>query len=95
MMNLEIQILTLLFSFFYGIFFSVMVSLNYKFIYGDKRFLQIIFTLIFMIVMIMFYFLGLKIVNRVILHPYEFVMIIFGFFVEHYVRKKFALLFKR
>lgn len=94
-MKLDIQILTLLFSFFYGIFFSWMVSLNYKFIYGDKKILQIIFTLVFMLVMVMFYFLGLKMINHAILHIYEFIMIIFGFFVEHFVRKKFALLFKR
>ena len=94
-MKLDIQILTLLFSFFYGIFFSWMVSLNYQFIYGDKKVLQVIFTFVFMIVMVMIYFLGLKMVNDVILHIYEFIMIIFGFFVEHFVRKKFALLFKR
>lgn len=94
-MDLNTQILTLLFSFFYGIFFSWMVSLNYKFIYGDKKILQIIFTLVFMLVMVMFYFLGLKMINHAILHIYEFIMIIFGFFVEHFVRKKFALLFKR
>ena len=94
-MKLDIQILTLLFSFFYGIFFSWMVSLNYRFIYGDKKLLQVIFTFVFMIVMVMIYFLGLKMVNDVILHFYEFIMIIFGFFVEHFVRKKFALLFKR
>lgn len=94
-MDLNTQILTLLFSFFYGIFFSWMVSLNYRFIYGDKKVFQIIFTFVFMLVMIMLYFLGLKMVNQVILHPYEFIMIILGFLVDHFVRKKFAFFFKK
>ena len=36
-MNIKLQITTLLFSFLYGIFFSFFLSLNYKFIYSDKK----------------------------------------------------------
>lgn len=94
-MSLDIQILTILFSFFYGIFFSWMVSLNYRFIYGNHIFLQIIFTLLFVIVMVFLYFLGLKMVNEAILHPYEFIVIILGFVVDHIVRRKIAFYLKR
>lgn len=82
-MSLKVQIITLLYSFIYGIVFSILLNLNYKFIYEGKRIFKIIITFIFILDSMLLYFLILKKINYGILHIYEFLAIILGFILEN------------
>ena len=84
-MNIKLQITTLLFSFLYGIFFSFFLSLNYKFIYSDKKILKTIISFLFIIVCVLLYFIILKKINYGIFHVYEILMIILGFVLENLI----------
>lgn len=84
-MNIKLQITTLLFSFLYGIFFSFFLSLNYKFIYSDKKILKTIISFLFIIVCVLLYFIILKKINYGVFHVYEILMIILGFVLENLI----------
>ena len=86
-MNLHVQIMTLLFSFLYGIFFSVFLTLNYKLIYNDTRIYRIIITFLFVTANVLIYFLILRKINNGVFHVYEILMIAFGFYVEKVLNK--------
>ena len=85
-MNIKLQIITLLFSFLYGIFFSFFLSLNYKFIYSDKKIFKTIISFLVVIISVLIYFIILKKINNGIFHIYEILCIILGFIFENWMR---------
>ena len=87
-MNLETQIKLIIFSFIFGIFFALMIDINHKFLYINKKVFKIIFTFFFVLVNVFIYFLILKKINEGILHIYSFICIILGFFIEQLFHKK-------
>lgn len=84
MMDLDTQIMTLVVSFFFGIFFSFLVSVNYKYLYQKNVILRIIFTFGFIFANVLIYFIILRKINQAILHPYSLGMILVGFCAQHY-----------
>lgn len=98
-MPLEIQIHTLLFSFFFGICFSFLITINYKMIYHTKKTYQLTSTFLTVLGSILLYFIGIRRVNEGIFHPYAALMIIVGFCLEHYIHtfliKKIAFFKKK
>lgn len=90
-MDIVIQFKTIIFSFFYGVVFSLFLGFNYKFMINNGVF-SFIFSLFFSIVCVLVYFIFLKKINFGFFHPYEIFCIIFGFFTEiliyHLVYKK-------
>lgn len=86
-MTLSIQIYSLLFSFFFGVLFSFALKINYHFIYHSNLIIQILFTLAFVLLLTILYFIGLEKINYGILHSYYFIMIILGFLLEHTIEK--------
>ena len=95
MMNLDTQISTLLVSFLYGMAFSFLVSVNYKYLYHKKILLRILFTFLFIFANVLIYFIILRKINQAILHPYSLGMILVGFCLEHYLYHLVVKLFKR
>ena len=87
-MSLEIHIQLLLFSLIFGVFFALMIDINHKFLYSEKKFFKIIFTFLFVLVNTFIYFLILKKINQGIIHIYSIICIILGFFIENIIRKK-------
>lgn len=94
-MSLKIQLLTLIYSFLFGIFFGIMLKLNSKFLYSDKKVEKILTSLLFTIVNVLLYFIVLKKINNAILHPYSILILLLGFFVEYYVERKILFMFER
>ena len=84
-MNIKIQITTLLFSFLYGIFFSFFLSLNYKFIYINKKIFRTAISFLVVVVSVLIYFIILKKINYGIFHIYEILMISLGVIVENII----------
>ena len=98
-MTLTTQIHTLLFSFFFGIGFSFLLTINYKWIYHEKKRYKLTSTFLLVIGSILLYFIGIRKVNYGIFHPYSAIMILLGFLLEHllhrFVVKKIAFLRKK
>jgi hypothetical protein len=88
MMELDIQIKSLIFSFIYGIFFSFVLNLNYKYVYKSKGIYKIVINALFIIDNVLLYFLILKKINSGIIHFYFILMIILGFILFHTKFKK-------
>lgn len=95
MIDLHTQIITLLVSFGYGIFFSFLVNINAKYLYQKNLFARITFTFLFIFLNVLIYFIILKKVNEAILHPYALGMILVGFFLEQRIHKLVAKHFKK
>jgi len=85
-MNLELQILSLLFSFIYGIIISYIYNLNYNFIYKTSLLYKIVINILFCINAGLIYFLLIKVINYGVIHIYFVFAFLAGFllFVNKY-----------
>ena len=81
-MNINLQIKTIIFSFVFGFLFSFIISLFYKFIYSNKKIIQIIFSLVLVLSSTLLYFFLLKRLNTAIFHIYEILSLIVGYSLE-------------
>ncbi len=88
-MNLKIQIISLLFSFVFGIIFSLLVNINYRLLFSKSRVFQIIMTLVFVINCALIYFFLLKFINNGVVHPYFYLMVLIGFYFSFPITKSF------
>ena len=87
MMDISIQIKTLLFSLLFGFVFNIFVTLLNKFIYNKKKVIQIVSTLILALFSTFTYFAILQKLNEAIIHPYFLFMFILGFSLSNVVKK--------
>lgn len=85
-MSLNIQIISLLYSFIFGIIFYFLVLLNKKYLYNNK--LSFIVCLLFVIDNVLLYFIILRYINNGIFHIYFFITIILGFLLSYFIDKK-------
>lgn len=84
-MRLKLQIITLLFSFLFGIYFSFMIDISKKIILNKNKFIKIIFSFLIVFLNALLYFLILLKLNNAIIHPHFLIVFIVGFFVENYI----------
>ena len=87
-MILKIQILSLIYSFFYGIGFFLLLEINYKFLYEGKLVYRIIISFLFIIFISLLYFLGLLKINNGIIHIYFFLDFFTGYLLSFVIYKK-------
>ena len=80
-MNLEIQIQVLVYSLMYGMFFSLVMNLCYRYIFYTKTYYKVIINFLFIINMVLIYFIILRKINNGIFHSYFLLMIILGIFI--------------
>ena len=78
-MNIEKQILCILFSFIYGIIFNYIYRLFYKYLYNVRTRYKITNNLLFNIDFILIYFTLIKEINKGIINYYFIIFIILGF----------------
>ncbi len=88
-MDLQTQIVTLIASFFYGIFFAFFIGVNYKIIYHDKKYIKLIGSFLIVLIGVLLYFIILRKINYGSFHPYCLFMLIIGFCLEHFIVKHF------
>jgi len=81
-MNLKIQIISLIISFLYGIVFSVLMNINYKYLFHKKWYIKTIVTFVFVIDMALLFFIIMKYINEGIIHYYFYIMISIGFLIS-------------
>ena len=84
-MILEIQIKTLIFSFLFGIYFSYMIRINYKYIFSLKKIYRILGTILLVTSNVLLYFIILLKINNGLIHIYSLCMIVFGTYIEHMI----------
>lgn len=94
-MTLKVQIISLVISFLYGIFFSFSLNLNYKLIYNDKKIIKILSSFLFIIFNSLLYFYILLKTNNGIIHIYLILSLILGYISEHFIHNKIAIKFKK
>ena len=87
-MSLDIQIYSLLFSFVFGIIFSIELTYSKKLIYHKNIILKIVSSLIIVIINAFIYFIIINKINNGILHPYMFKVLILGFYFIDIVKKR-------
>ena len=87
-MILKIQILSLIYSFFFGIIFFLLLEVNYRFLYEGKLVYRIIISFLFVIIISLGYFLGLLKINNGIIHIYFFLSLFTGYLVSFVIYNK-------
>ena len=93
-MGLKEQIISMLFSFFFGLFLGGVYNLNYNMLFKLANIKKIFFNLIFIFDLVLIYFLFIKKINGGIIHPYFYILIVLGFFLTFCHSKKLRNLIK-
>ena len=81
------QILTIVFSFIYGIIFYFLLEINYKYIYYGNKIYRIIVTLLFVLCNTIIYFIMLRKINYGIVHIYFLFCLLTGYILSNFVCK--------
>ena len=87
-MVLKVQIISLMVSFCYGIFFYLLLELNSRFLYSSNIMIKVIFSFLFVMFHTLLYFLILMKINYGYIHFYFFLCIILGYILCKVVYKK-------
>ena len=85
-MDLKLQILSILFSFGYGIISSYLYNLNYNFIHNTTMLYKLVINILFCVNLGLIYFILIKIINYGVVHVYFVFSFVVGFvlFVNKY-----------
>lgn len=85
-MDLKLQILSILFSFGYGIISSYLYNLNYNFIHNTTILYKLVINILFCVNLGLIYFILIKVINYGVVHIYFVISFIVGFvlFVNKY-----------
>lgn len=89
-MNLKIQIISLGFSFVFGITFFLLVYLNKLWLFYSRKVVKVISSILFVLDMSLLYFFILKIINQGILHIYFLIMFLIGCYCGNLIMKKWC-----
>lgn len=84
-MELSVQLQVLTVSFVYGILFSYLIKIQYKFLFDSKRFYKILITLLFIFDNCLLYFLILRAINNGIFHIYFLFSLIIGYLFGNFL----------
>ena len=88
-MILKIQLLSLLYSFFYGVLFFFLLEINHKLLYEGKIFYRMIITFLFVMFVSLLYFFGLIKINNGIIHIYFYLSLFTGYLLSFVICRKF------
>ena len=94
MISLDIQIKSLIFSFLYGVFFSILLNVNYKFVFESKGIKKILINIFFIIDNVLLYFIILRFINNGIIHFYFVLALFMGYICVNKVASKIRFLIK-
>lgn len=87
-MILSVQIFSLIYSFFYGVVFYVLLEINYRFLYLGKIVYRIILSFLFVIFVSLLYFILLVRINNGILHYYFLLCFFTGYLFSFVIYRK-------
>ena len=78
-MALSIQLQALTVSFVYGILFSYLIKIQYRYLFESKLYYKILITTLFIFDNCLLYFLILRMINNAMFHIYFLLLIILGY----------------
>ena len=87
-MNSNLQLISFLVSFVYGIIFYLLTDLNFKLIKDFKLYIQNILTFIYVIDMVIIYIIIFYYLNKGYFHIYFILMVFVGYFAGFLIYKK-------
>ena len=90
MININIQILSLVVSFLYGIFFYIILEVNYRFLTSSSKIIKVLSSLLFVLFHALLYFIILLYINNGYIHLYFLICILVGNFFCKVVYKWFV-----
>ena len=82
-MDLIIQIQSLLVSLVFGICFSYLVRMQYKYLFESKLYIRISLTFLLVLDCFLLYFLVLRIINDGIFNYYFGIMLVIGYILGY------------
>lgn len=85
-MKLNIQIYSLVYSFFFGVVLYFLLDMFNKLNSKSKIILKAILSFVFVIILSLAYFIGLLYINNGYLHPYFFIIIMVGYLFVYYLK---------
>ena len=87
MINLDLQLELIFFSFIYGFFFSLIIELFNNKTKKMKKVIKIFLTFFLIFIMSFIYFIGIQKIGNAILHFYSILCIILGFVLYDRIAK--------
>ncbi len=93
-MNYKLQIISLIFSFIFGIFFYIVSLFHYKMIRNIPIIFKYLFTFLFMSIISFLYVLLMYKVNYGVIHIYFMIVLFIGYFSSYIYVKKFRKMCK-
>lgn len=78
-MNIKIQIISIIFSFIFGIVFSIFTNVNYRYLFSKNKMYKVFFTFIYVLDATLLYFLIIRKLNEGVVHLYFLLFIGLGF----------------
>lgn len=93
-MALRTQIISLLFSFVFGIFFSICTNLNYRYLFTKKLMFKIIITGVYIMDCSLLYFLLMKKLNQGIINYYFILFVALGYLFSFLKINKYVNILK-
>jgi len=82
------QLLTIFITILYGSVLYWLIKLNKKMLFDGSIVKKIIFSIIFVIDMVLIYFIIIKHINNGILTYYSYLLIILGILIQNYIDNK-------
>ncbi len=93
-MSLNEQIISLVFSFVYGIFLAFSYNFNYNLLFNKTKIFKAFFNILLVFDLVLIYFLLIKKINGGIIHPYFYILIVIGFIINFNFSKRLRKFFK-
>lgn len=87
-MNYKLQLISLIFSFIFGVFFYFTSLLNYKFIKKHSVFIQYMITFVYIVDIALLYVLFMYKINYGVIHVYFILLLFCGFLFGWFYSKK-------
>src|SRR5574344_1933701 len=83
MIELNIQINSIILSLIYGIYLYKIIQFIKKILYSKNKFIKILSTILFVLINTIAYYFLLKKTNNMIIHPYFIISIILGIIMSN------------
>lgn len=86
-MNLKVQIISLAFSFVFGVFYVLLLKISGRVLFSSKWLISILGSLFFNIFLSLVYFLLLNMINNGMLHVYFLFIFLLGCYSGYLILK--------
>jgi hypothetical protein len=82
------QLLTVLVSLIYGSVLYWLIKINKKMLFNGSTLKKMIFSIIFIVDIVLIYFIIIKYINNGVLTYYSYLLIILGLLIQNYIDNK-------